>query len=205
VRETNATCINHHYVCDAYHSASANDVIEGHCISTGSTDPIALAALLMRHSASKMHGPEHHLLVPAVLLASYFNQKISPEEEKAGSIRKARKRAEDVKGGFCGFQGACGAAIGTGIFVSVISKSTPLSKVEWGLSNLMTAESLDKIAGNEGPCCCKRSSFLAILNATDFLHREFGVEIPTDHHPVCSFEALNKECHVEHPQPFRLS
>ncbi len=151
----------------------------------------------MNNPAVKMHGPEHHFLIPAVLLASYFNQKGLPAEEKVKSIREARKRSEDIKGGFCGLHGACGAAIGSGIFISVLSKSTPLSKVEWRLSNRMTAESLGKISENEGPRCCKRSLFLSTISAVDFLAREFGVEIFTTRQPVCTFSSLNKECHHE--------
>jgi hypothetical protein len=195
VRETNTACVEHHYICDDCHSASANDLIEKYCINTESVDPIALATLLMSNPAIKMHGPEHHFLVPAVLLAAYFNLKSLPMEEKANSIRQARKRAEDVKGGFCGLQGACGAAIGTGIFISIITKATPHSRTEWRLSNLMTAESLGKIAENEGPRCCKRSAYLAILSAVDFLGREFAIKMPIDLQPACAFIALNKECH----------
>jgi hypothetical protein len=201
--ETNAACTDGHFVCDACHSSLANDLIEKFCIHTQSTDPIAQAILLMNNPSIKMHGPEHHFLVPAVLLSSWFNQKSSPPEDKADAIRKARKRAEDVKGGFCGFHGACGSAIGTGIFVSVLTGSTPLAKNEWRLSNLMTAASLEKIAESDGPRCCKRSSFLAIVSATDFLEREFGIEIPADHQPVCTFDALNRECHRENCRFFQ--
>jgi hypothetical protein len=192
---TNATCIDGHYVCDSCHSSSAKDLIEKYCINTASTDPIAQAVLLMNNPAIKMHGPEHHFLIPAVLLASYFNQKGLPAEEKAKSIREARKRSEDVKGGFCGFYGACGAAIGSGIFISIMTGATPLSAVEWRLSNRMTAESLGKISENDGPRCCKRSLFLSTISAVDFLAREFRVEIFTNRQPICTFSALNKECH----------
>lgn len=195
--ETNAACKKGHYICDTCHNASANDLIEKYCIHTASTDPIEQAILLMKNPALKMHGPEHHFLIPAVLLASYYNRNQSPVEEKAESIRTARQRADEIKGGFCGFQGACGAAIGTGIFISVLTKSTPYSKAEWRLSNLMTAQSLVKIAENEGPRCCKRGSFQAILTAVDFLKRNFKIALPVDSEPGCSFGSLNMECHRE--------
>ncbi|VUT25840.1 MAG: hypothetical protein MOIL_01256 [Candidatus Methanolliviera sp. GoM_oil] len=54
-------------------------------------------------------------------------------------------------GGFCGYHGDCGAAVGTGIFISLITDATPLSKHEWKLSNLMTAKSLLSIANHGGP------------------------------------------------------
>lgn len=195
--QTNVTCMDGHYVCDGCHGAPAKDLIEKYCINTSSTDPLAQAFLLMNNPVVKMHGPEHHFLVPAVLLASYFNQKRLPSEEKAKAIREARRRSEDVKGGFCGFLGACGAGVGSGIFISVMTKATPLSGVEWRHSNRMTAESLRRISENDGPRCCKRGSYLSILSALDFLAREFAVHISTDRQPVCTFGTLNKECHRE--------
>ncbi len=88
-----------------------------------------MAIKLMNSPKIKMHGPEHHFLVPAVLLAAYYNldavEHISPED-KAEIINKARQRAEIVPGGFCGFYGSCGAAIGTGIFINLLTKATPI-------------------------------------------------------------------------------
>jgi len=192
--ESNASCIDGHYVCDSCHSSSANDIIEKYCIHTSSTNPIDQAFTLMGNPAVKMHGPEHHFLVPAVLLAAWFNLKRLPAEKKARAVREARRRAGDVKGGFCGLHGACGAAIGTGIFMSVISRSTPLSTKEWKLSNRITAESLSKISEHDGPRCCKRDSFLAIMSAVRFVQREFDAKMETGSPVICVFDSLNREC-----------
>jgi hypothetical protein len=110
-----------------------------------------------------------HLLVPAVLLAAYCNATGRPRDEKAGLIANARSRAEEVKKGSCGFNGNCGAAVGTGIFMSLITGATPLSRAEWRLANLMTSESLRVIANLGGPRCCKRDVFLALRAAAAFL------------------------------------
>lgn len=202
---TNTRCTQGHYVCDACHSGSALDLIERYCVNTGSTDPISMAVILMKSPAVKMHGPEHHFLVPAVLLAAYYNFKGLSASDKAEKIRLARKRAEDVKGGFCGFLGTCGAAIGTGMFISLITGATPLSQSEWRLSNLMTSESLKCIAEHGGPRCCKRDTFLAIHSAIDFLKRELKAELPFDRRVDCSFSAINKECLKENCPFFKSS
>jgi hypothetical protein len=67
-------CIGGHFVCDRCHSLAANDLIEQYCLHTGQTDSLEIAVTLMKNPALKMHGPEHHLLVPAVLLAAFYNQ-----------------------------------------------------------------------------------------------------------------------------------
>lgn len=187
-------CVNAHYVCDGCHSGSANDLIQRYCSMTDSTAPMEMANTLMHSSVVKMHGPEHHFLVPAVLLAAYCNRIGADSSDKAKKLQTARRRAEDIKGGFCGFCGNCGAAVGTGIFLSVITNATPLSKSEWRLSNLMTAESLHVIANHGGPRCCKRDTFLAILTAAAFLQREFRIQIEVKEPVRCEFSPLNKEC-----------
>ena len=191
---TQARCVDHHFVCDACHALSANDLIERFTIDSSSKDPIAMALTLMKSRSLKMHGPEHHFLIPAVLLSAFCNaRRESGEKEK--KIKQARKRAENVLGGFCGFYGDCGAAVGTGIFVSIITGATPLSQKEWRLSNLMTAKSLYAIANAGGPRCCKRNSFLAIEEALSFLKEEFGMELDSTISDLkCQFHRLNKEC-----------
>jgi hypothetical protein len=197
VQQSNAACQEGHFICDACHSASANDLIQRVCSATDSKEPLALAISLMRDPRIKMHGPEHHYLVPAVLLAAWSNTTGQPEATRAQWVSKARGRAEEVKGGSCGFNGACGAGIGTGICVSVGLGATPLSVSEWRLANLLTSRSLGAIAENGGPRCCKRDTFLAIEQAKAFLEQEKGVAFPAEESPRCEFSPLNKECIAE--------
>lgn len=59
-------------------------------------------------------------------------------------------RAQSIVGGSCGFHGACRAAIGVGIFVSLVTAATPTSGEEWRLCNTATAEALTRIAARGG-------------------------------------------------------
>ena len=147
----------------------------------------------MRSSQVKMHGPEHHFLIPAVMLAAYYNMKNEPQQ-KAAKIKEARQRASKVLGGFCGFYGDCGAAVGTGIFASLVTNTTPLSTTTWRLSNLLTAQSLFSIANHGGPRCCKRNTFLAITVAVNFTRENLGVAMELNDKITCEFTDLNKEC-----------
>jgi hypothetical protein len=190
----NAYCGNGHYICDTCHNASANDLIERFCTRTDTVSPLSIALTLMKNPVVKMHGPEHHFLVPAALLAAFYNGKNGAKGDRARKIQEARSRAEEVKGGFCGFQGACGAAIGGGIFMSLITGATPLSDRERSLSNMMTAECLRAIAENGGARCCKRETFRALITAAEFAAKECGIVIPVEFPPPCSFTVLNREC-----------
>jgi len=187
IYSTNTKCIEGHYICDHCHSLNANDIIEAYCGACLSEDPFDIAIALMKHPALKMHGPEHHFLVPAVLLTVYYNREKNYSQKEA-KIKQARKRSKNVPGGACGFHGACGAAVGTGIFMSLITNATPLSKGEWKISNRITAESLISIANYGGPRCCKRDTFLAI----DTVVKHFKWQ--TKKTLYCDFSHLNKEC-----------
>jgi len=191
--ESNVACVNSHYICDACHSLPATDFITRYSVTSEVKDPLEQAVALMRDPRVAMHGPEHHFLVPAVLLSAYYNMK-SETALKEEKIRVAQKRAAAVPGGFCGFHGDCGAGVGVGIFVSVMTGSTPLSVKEWRLSNLATGKSLITIAESGGPRCCKRNTYLAIGEAVQFVDEHFSISLPIKKDIECEFTDLNKQC-----------
>ncbi len=190
---TETICPDGHFVCDRCHRAPAEEIIGRYCGTTTELDPIEIARTLMNAPQVAVHGPEHHFLVPAVLLAAFYNVQ-GKRDEKLCGIEKARQRAALIKGGFCSTHGDCGAAVGTGIFISLVTGATPLSKEEWKLTNLVTAKSLETIALHGGPRCCKRNAFLAIQTAVDFTREHFGIVMPVKKPVVCDFSSQNKEC-----------
>lgn len=192
---SNVTCLDGHYVCDLCHSMDSIDLIENYCRETHKTNPIEMAIELMKNPSINMHGPEHHFIVPAVLLASYYNV-LDKKDMKTRKLAIAKIRAKDIKGGFCGFYGNCGAAVGTGIYMSIILEATPLTKESWGLANLMTGTSLISLAKIGGPRCCKRNAFASIREAARFTDEHFKVKL-YDYEkfaPICNFRSRNREC-----------
>ena len=130
-------------------------------------------------------------MVGAALLTAYKNAGGNIDLPKA--LTEMKNRGGSVPGGACGFWGACGAGISTGMFVSIISGSTPLSGEPFGLSNRMTAKSLDAIGSVGGPRCCKRDSYLSIVQAVDFVREHLGVEMELGE-IVCNFSHSNNQC-----------
>lgn len=190
---SDSRCVKGHFVCDGCHRIDAEDLIEAVCCGSTSTDPFELTDSILDSPLVKMHGPEHHFLVPAVLIAAVFNR-TGDTERKVQGIKTARRRAAMVQGGFCGLLGDCGAAVGTGIFVSVLTGATPLSRSEWRMANLVTARSLEEIALHGGPRCCKRNTYLALRTAIRFLSAELGIELPEPDGISCRFSPNNREC-----------
>ena len=77
--------------------------------------------------------------------------------------------------------------------MSIVTKSTPLAKEPWGLSNRMTSKALESIGQVGGPRCCKRDSYLSILSAIDFAAEQLGVQMEKTV-PVCSRSQMNAQC-----------
>lgn len=183
-------CVKGHYVCNDCHT-SGMDTIIGLCLKETSANPIEVLEKMMAQPFCHMHGPEHHVMVGSALLTAYKNAGGDIDLHQA--LVEMMNRGKSVPGGACGFWGACGAGISTGMFVSIISKSTPLTVEPFGLSNSMTAKALEQIGAVGGPRCCKRDSYLSILAAIDFVKEHFGVEMEKPE-VVCSHSAQNNQC-----------
>lgn len=190
-RELSKThCVNGHYVCNDCHT-SGMDSIFNLCLSETSTDPIEIIRKMMGMPWCHMHGPEHHVMVGAALLTAYKNA--GGQIDLPEALKEMYSRGKAVPGGACGFWGACGAGISAGQFMSIATKSTPLAKEPWGLSNQMTAQALDSIGKVGGPRCCKRDSYLSILAAIDFTKEHLGVEMKKTI-PLCTHSTQNNQC-----------
>lgn len=183
-------CVNGHYVCNECHTEGMDAVI-GVCLAETSADPVYIIQKMMDMPFCHMHGPEHHVMVGAALLTAYRNA--GGQIDLREALTEMMNRGREVPGGACGFWGACGAGISSGMFVSIISGSTPLTEESFALSHMMTAKSLSAIADVGGPRCCKRDSFLSILAAIDFAAEHFGVQMVRPE-VVCHYSPQNNQC-----------
>ena len=183
-------CVNGHYVCNECHTQGLDAVI-GLCLAETSKDPVTIIEKMMAMPFCHMHGPEHHVMVGAALLTAYRNA--GGNIDLRDALSEIMERGSSVPGGACGFWGACGAGISSGIFISIISGSTPLKNEPFALSHKMTSASLAKIGEIGGPRCCKRDSFLSILTAIDFVKEHFGIEMEK-RDVICSWSSHNNQC-----------
>lgn len=193
-------CVNGHYICNDCHTTGMDSII-ALCMHEDSKNPVEILEKMMSMPFCHMHGPEHHVMVGAALLTAYKNSGGNLELNKA--LMEIYRRGKSVPGGACGFWGACGAGISTGMYMSIITQSTPLSKEAWSLSNQMTSVALGEIGKAGGPRCCKRDSYIALLCAVQFTREKLGVFMESG--PVlCSRSLLNNQC-LKHLCPFYKS
>ena len=157
-------------------------------------NPTELAIHIMEFPGLKMHCPQHHYLIPAVMLTAAYKAQGRPVEMLHDALIEAMFRAKNILAGFCGLYGNCGAAVGLGIYSSILTEATPYSVETWALANRIVAESLLKMSEINGPRCCKRNSYIALLHGEAFTQKYFGLDLGTTDKITCSHYARNDEC-----------
>ncbi len=159
-------CPEGHFVCDACHVADALAVIERICLSGDETDMVALLLRIRSHPAVSMHGPEHHALVPGVILAACRN---AGHPLVDADILEGIHRGSGIPGGACGYLGICGAAAGAGAAFSVLLEATPLKGAQRRDAMSIVARILEGIAAFEAARCCQRDCYVALREAAAIL------------------------------------
>ena len=174
----------------AYTLQEKYDKIKAHLMASTATDPILLMRELMAEDFVDMHGPEHHFLDGATLLAAYRN---------AGGVLKLgaslRKLAALIEGmDACNDCAVCGAVASVEAALSLIRKSDPAANGrEYRQHISYTSRAISELGRYGGPRCCKRNGFLAILLGVRFLAETYGINL-TATVSSCDFAPYNKQC-----------
>ena len=185
---SNIKCTQGHYICDHCHRGDVLEHMEALLADSTEVNPVHLAEIVFDMPTMKMHGPEHHSMVPAVLETAHQNILGIRDIKK---IRETINRGKDIKGGSCGFHGTCGACVGTGIAESVYLDASPGSKESRGRSMLATGRALLEVSKSGGPLCCKRESITSIETYMGMSDR---YKDAPEYKYVCSYSKYNKGC-----------
>ncbi|NLG26226.1 MAG: hypothetical protein GX558_12780 [Clostridiales bacterium] len=172
------------------------DDIVSICLNAFADAPRPLAILERAWSIDDfpMHCPEHHFLVPAALLTAGRKARGDDASMLVADLAEALSRAKNVLPGFCGLYGACGAAVGAGIFASLLTDANPYSTTGWGDANAITGECLQAIAALGGPRCCKRTCLTAVAVSMRYAREHLGIDIGEPGEILCGHNDKNKEC-----------
>ena len=190
----NAMCENAHFVCDTCHSMEAIKVIAHICLETSKTDMIELFQEIRSHPAVPVNGPEHHYMVAGIILVTYKNLggDVTPDMIQAGI-----QRGRQVSGGYCGFMGVCGAAIGVGTAFSLILEANPIKPVERKKVQTITQKVLAEISKLEAARCCQRDAWIALTKAAKLSKQYLPIKLKADKKLICRQQTKNKECFKE--------
>lgn len=186
-----AACEAGHHVCDSCHVDDSLAVMEHICLTTTETDMIALLSHIRSHRSVSVHGPEHHAMVPAIILSTYRNLGGEVSDEM---IRKVIRRGAKVAGGSCGLMGVCGAASGTGIAFASLLGATPKKAALRQLVMDFTIKVLSEVASMRAARCCQRDCYLALRKAAELSPEYLDVTLLAEEPYPCKQMHLNKEC-----------
>jgi MoaA/NifB/PqqE/SkfB family radical SAM enzyme/SAM-dependent methyltransferase len=187
----NVVCQRGHFVCDKCHAHDALSIIEEVCLGSTETDMVALMERIRNHPAFPLHGPEHHSMVPAIILTAYRNTTGKIDDEQ---VLLGMERGGAIAGGGCAFFGVCGAAVGVGIAFSVILRSDPYKGRERQIVQQATAEVLQAIGRYKAPRCCQRDCWVALNEVVRLSERYIGVPLRADLQLACLQSDRNREC-----------
>ena len=158
------------------------------------TDPIELIQAIWESPDFPMHCPEHHILVPAVLMTVYRSVRRDERKLLEENLKTINERGRNLLPGFCGYYGACGVGIGSGLFLAVFTDTTPMSGKTWGWANRLSSLCLGAVSTHGGPRCCKRVSYLTIETTLPFISENIGLELSIANPIECRDSDQNKEC-----------
>jgi 7,8-dihydro-6-hydroxymethylpterin dimethyltransferase len=186
-----ALCEQGHFVCDACHTRDAEAFLEHICLTTPETDMIAFLQEMRSHPAIPLHGPEHHILVPGIILATYRNLggDVSPD-----LLCTALQRGRGVPGGYCAFTGACGAGVGVGLAFSLLLGANPVKARERQQVQQITQAVLREQASLAAARCCQRDSWLALKKAAELSKNYLPIALRADFPLHCRQAHQNREC-----------
>lgn len=204
VHSVQTACAAGHFVCDACHTADGTAAARQICLATDETDMIRLLQQIRAHHAVSVHGPEHHAMVPGIILATYRNRlralrRQRGEEPGDGGvsdamIETAMARGGRIPGGFCGFVGSCGAGLGVGAAFGVLLGSSPVKDELRQRVHQVTIRALSAIAARPAARCCQRDSATALRVAAELSHELLEVPLLAEAELRCEQWPQNRHC-----------
>ncbi len=186
-----AVCEQGHYVCDNCHAGDVPELIESLCLASRESDLLVLFDDIRSCSRLPANGPEHHALVPGVILAGYRNLGGLVSED---DIRTGIRRGVRIAGGSCAFWGVCGAAAGVGIAFSLLLEANPLKGEARQAVQDAVQKVLAEIAAIRAARCCQRDCWIALRKAAELSWNLLPLPLQFSGSPLCRQRHLNREC-----------
>lgn len=190
--ESFAKCEKGHHVCPLCRQKSVREQAYALCLNSKEKNPFTLLTQMMDLPETLMHGPEHHFFMPAAFLTAYCNEKNLGARLSAW-LDEANKRSIQVPGAVCGLWGICGAVIGGGIYISILTESGPLATDAWKQTGQLVAHGGNVVSAQGGPRCCKRDSFLSLIETARYSNQLFKTNFVVPD-ITCDYFPSNQQC-----------
>jgi len=181
-------CLKGHYVCDECHGKGAFKLVKDIALTTDEKDPLSIAELLMAHPKIPFLGCEHAIIATASVLAALKNEGSLGVSDK--QIIEAMKRTQKQSmPPYCALTGVCGVPIGIGAAFSVILGAACPKDRESAITMHIVARTIDTIANDVGPMCCKSFVRTALSVAYNSAKEYFNVHLPINREKISCFHS----------------
>ncbi|SHI69247.1 hypothetical protein SAMN02745163_00655 [Clostridium cavendishii DSM 21758] len=192
--KTYIMCKNGHYLCNTCASKESIGKIFNNMFTYQDKNPLDVAEKLIKDCGVCGNSP--HPMTTAAFLVAYKNLTNEIDEK---TVMEGVMRATQIPGGWCGYFGACGAAIGLGVAFAIIKNSTPMSNEERSLANLVTSKALESVSIQGGPRCCTSSVRVSLEVGCEISEEYLGVIFPKrkSNFKKCWVSSFNDDCRKE--------
>ena len=192
--ETYIICLNNHYLCKECAAKDVMDKLYAILPEIDLKNPLDIAEKIISKCGISGHTP--HPITAAAFLSAIKNVTGYITDE---DVLEGVSRAYDIPGGWCGYYGACGAAVALGASFSVLLNATPNSDKERSIANRVTAAGLLEVAALGGPHCCVASIRTVLEQGVTIAKKYIGIEFPErqTHYKKCWTAAFQPNCKKE--------
>ncbi len=167
-------------------------LIAEECKKSTGVNPVKIFNEVAGKDFVRIHGPEHHVLDGACILAAYSNAggNINLDEGLEWMVAQGVK----MPGAQCAHWGVCGAATSIGAALAFIDQCGPLSTDgSWGRKMLFTSKAVERMGKINGPRCCKRDAYISFEAAVEFINANYDVKLEAGG-IKCRFSGRNQQC-----------
>lgn len=179
-------CPKGHYVCEECHGKGAYELVKDVALKTKEKDPLSIAETMMSHPSIPMLGCEHAYITAAAFMTALKNE--SSLDIKDKQIIEAMERVKkQAVSGYCGLTGVCGVPIAIGAVFSVILKAGCPKDTETSVTMHAVARTVNAIANDTGPCCCKSYVRTALSIGFNLAKEFLKVELPIHRERISCF------------------
>ncbi|AEJ19051.1 DUF5714 domain-containing protein [Gracilinema caldarium] len=186
-------CEKEHYLCNACATETVMAKIFQKIPEIDCQNPCDIGEKLLIECGYAGNSP-HFVVAIAFLLALKNLSFVTLEDVFEGMMR-----ASQIPGGWCGYYGSCGAAVGLGVAVSILTKATPMTDKSRSMANEATAEGLKIVASQGGPRCCIGSVRGVLEAGVKYIKEALGIDFPTRRIEIkkCWASRLQPDCKKE--------
>ncbi|UCH98249.1 MAG: hypothetical protein JSV88_15775 [Candidatus Aminicenantes bacterium] len=184
-------CVDDHYLCNSCVSNEIMGTLYEKIPKMTERNPLDIAEKIFIECGVSGNTP--HPILAGAFLMSFKN---TTNSITYGDVLEGIKRTSKISGGWCGYYGACGAAVALGVCFSIIKKATPMHDKERSLANIVTAHGLQAVASQGGPRCCVGSVRGVLNEGTRLVKIHLGIDFPAKrmNSKGCFFSKFNLEC-----------